>query len=98
MATQKLASDSLDRNNCPSFQGFLQRRVSTQPPAPCDYKVGDIVTVTNGYGIEIPGMRILGFEKKIDPEWRPTCFIFLDWDCYWFAVAQDDLKLERAAQ
>lgn len=78
--------------DCPRFQAFYQKRVATQPPVPCAYQVGDIVTVTNGYGIEIPGVRVLGFAKKIDPDWRPDSYIFLDWDCYWFAVSPDELK------
>lgn len=95
---QHLFSEKPYRNSNPSFQDFLKRRVSTQSPVPCEYKAGDIVTVTNGYGVEIPGKRILGFLKEIDPDWRPNHFIILDWDCYWTGVSVENLKLEKAAQ
>ncbi len=94
MNTQQTGQIPVTRvsRDCPRFQDFCQRRVATVPPAHCDYKVGDVVTVTNGYGIEIEGVRILGFEKQIDPDWRPDSFIFLDWDCYWFGVSPIEIK------
>ena len=73
---------------------FIERNVASVAPIQCEFLLGDTVTVTNGYGIEIPGIKIIGFVKKIDPEFRPESFIFLDWDCYWFSVAPAKLKLE----
>ena len=73
---------------------FIDNNVASEPPVPCAFQAGDIVTVTNAYGIEIPGKQILGFESEIDPDLRPDAFIYLDWDCYWFSVSPDKLTLE----
>lgn len=73
---------------------FVENNVANVAPIQCEFHLGDTVTVTNGYGIEIPGKKIIGFVQKIDPESRPEAFIYLDWDCYWFSVAPDKLKLE----
>lgn len=68
---------------------------SLEPPVPCDFRIGDVVTVTNGYGIKIPGRRVIGFVTKVDPEFLPDHIIYLDWDCYWAPVKASDLKLDR---
>ena len=75
-------------------EAFIKQHVSASSPIPCDFQVGDVVTVINGYGVEIKGKRILGFIQEVDPEWRPDAIIYLDWDCYWFAVEVDSLTLE----
>ncbi|MGM8936593.1 hypothetical protein ACS8E9_17230 [Pseudomonas neustonica] len=75
-------------------EAFIKHHVSASSPVPCDFKMGDVVTVINGYGIEIKGKRILGFVQEVDPKWRPDAIIYLDWDCYWFAVEVDRLTLE----
>lgn len=68
---------------------------SFTPPEPCVFQVGDVVTVINGYGVEIPGIRITGFVSEIDPSFRPESTVYLDWDCYWFSVNPDSLRLEQ---
>lgn len=73
---------------------FIEKNVASVAPIRCEFRLGDTVTVTNGYGVEIPGKNIIGFVQEIDPEFRPEAFIFLDWDCYWYSVAPDKLKLE----
>ncbi|RCV93921.1 hypothetical protein DU506_00595 [Vreelandella rituensis] len=73
---------------------FAEENIVEVAPVECDFLPGDTVTVTNGYGNEIPGVKILGFVSEIDPDFRPEAFIYLDWDCYWFAVSPDKLKLE----
>lgn len=78
----------------PEMRQFIEKKVASVAPIQCEFLLGDTVTVTNGYGIEIPGIKIIGFAKEIDPEFRPESFIFLDWDCYWFSVAPAKLKLE----
>ena len=72
---------------------FVEEKMAKIAPVPCDFMLGDTVTVTNGYGLEIKGKTILGFVREID-EFRPGAIIFLDWDCYWFPVAPEKLKLE----
>ncbi|HBN9243664.1 hypothetical protein FA378_27100 [Pseudomonas aeruginosa] len=76
------------------MQRFVEEKMAKVAPVPCDFILGDTVTVTNGYGIEIQGKKILGFVREIDPEFRPEAIIYLDWDCYWFPVSPDELKLE----
>lgn len=73
---------------------FIENNLAKVAPVKCDFHVGDTVTVTNGYGIEIPGIKIIGFTREIDPKFRPESYIFLDWDCYWFSVSPVKLKLE----
>lgn len=75
-------------------QRYFEENLAEVPPVPCDFRLGDTVTVTNAYDIEIPGVKILGFAREIDPDFRPEAFIYLDWDCYWFSVSPDKLKLE----
>lgn len=75
-------------------QRYFEENLAEVPPVPCDFRLGDTVTVTNAYGIEIPGVKILGFAREIDPDFRPEAFIYLVWDCYWFSVSPDKLKLE----
>ncbi|WP_205417995.1 hypothetical protein [Pseudomonas savastanoi] len=73
---------------------FIEKNVASVAPIQCEFRLGDTVTVINGYGVEIPGKKIIGFVQKIDPEFRPEAIIYLDWDCYWFSVAPEKLKLE----
>jgi hypothetical protein len=75
-------------------QRYFEENLAEVPPVPCDFRLGDTVTVTNAYDIEIPGVKILGFAREINPDFRPEAFIYLVWDCYWFSVSPDKLKLE----
>lgn len=82
----------------PKRSAFIAESVSDTPPVPCEFQKGDVVTVLNGMGVEIPGKRIVGFVREIDPNWRPESFVYLDWDCYWFPVSTDRLTLESRAE
>ena len=44
-------------------------------------KKGDLVKVLNGYDCEVGPFEILGFTADGK--------MFLDWDCYWFAIKAD---------
>lgn len=44
-----------------------------------DFEVGDMVVVTNGYGVKLLH-KILGFCKQTT---YGGC-VYLDWDCYWY--------------
>jgi len=79
----------------PQAKSFIQKNAAEIAPIPCDFLLGDTVTVTNGYGVEIPNVKIIGFDRDIDPNFRPESFIYLDWDCYWFSVSPDKLTLEK---
>jgi hypothetical protein len=89
------AEDSIQINaDLEKARRFFDENLAEVAPVPCDFSLGDTVTVTNAYGIEIPGVKILGFAREIDPDFRPEAFIYLVWDCYWFSVSPDKLKLE----
>jgi len=75
------------------MQKFVEEKMAKVAPVPCDFMLGDTVTVTNGYGVEIQGKKVIGFVLEIC-EFRPGAILFLDWDCYWFPVAPDKLKHE----
>ena len=74
---------------------FIETQIASVPPVNSEFVQGDIVTVTNGYGIKIPGKQIIGFVPEINPDFRPESFIYLNWDCYWFSKAPDELTFER---
>lgn len=68
----------------------------SEPPAscqPCDFKVGDIVTFTNDYGVAFPHKVITGFA----PEAEHGRFVYYDSDAWWFPVSPESLTLERIA-
>ena len=57
------------------------------------FKVGEVVTVINGYGIPYPNMVIKGIEK----ESRTYGGRFYVWDdAYWFPNRLEDLKKQTA--
>lgn len=62
-----------------------------KPPVPCEFKVGDIVTFTNEYGVSFEGRVIIGFAEDDSFYGR---FIHLSKDAYWFPVRPSELKLE----
>jgi len=53
-------------------------------------KVGDRVTFTNDNGVIFRGHTVLGFDLIPDN----GRFIYLDYDCYWFAAKEMNLKKE----
>lgn len=40
--------------------------LETEPPVPCDLKVGDTVTFTNEYGVSFDGFVVIGFAKDTE--------------------------------
>ena len=48
------------------YRTFIETVLLTEPPVPCDFKVGDFVTFTNENGVEFHGMEIIGFSQKKD--------------------------------
>jgi len=57
------------------------------------FKVGDVVTVINGYGIPFPNMVIKGIEKE--PRSFGGQFYVYD-DAYWFPVELRNIKHQAA--
>lgn len=64
--------------------------LNSEPPVPCDFKVGEKVTFTNEYGVSFSPHTIVGFDADDSFYGR---FIYLDYDCYWFPAAPDSLTL-----
>ena len=56
------------------------------------FKVGDVVTVINGYGIPFPNMTIKGIEKE--PREYGGRFYVWD-DAYWFPDELKNLKHQK---
>lgn len=79
------------------IQRYVKSELAAVPPVPCDFKVGDTVTFTNDYGLVFTGIKVIGFSREIDPDWRPESFIYLDWASYWFPTCPAKLKLEERA-
>jgi hypothetical protein len=73
-------------------KAFIKKNLSDTPPEPCEFKVNDIVTFTNEYGISFPGRKVIGFSKK--GEVRHTdCFVHLSGDTpYWFGISPKTIK------
>ena len=72
----------------------LALELSSVAPVPCGLEVGDVVTFTNEAGLRFGGHKVIGFEKEIDPEWRPHAFVYLDWASWWFPTSPDTLTKE----
>lgn len=92
--SNETSSDATESFMSAEIRQFIEKNVTSVAPIQCEFRLGDTVTVTNGNGVVIPGKKIIGFVQKIDPDFRPEAFIFLDWDCYWFPVSPDKLNLE----
>ncbi len=62
-----------------------------ESPIPCDFKAGDLVVFTNSNGVEFE-KTVRGFTAQ--PQ-GPTGsrFVYLDLDCWWFAVAPTTIRL-----
>ncbi|REC40933.1 hypothetical protein [Chryseobacterium sp. 5_R23647] len=54
-----------------------------------DFKIGDIVTFTNEYGIQFENIEILGFTNDESLQER---IVYLDFSCYWFPVKLSEIK------
>ena len=71
---------------------FIHEDLTDKPPVPCDFKVGDIVTFTNEFGVSFPNRKIIGFAQEVTISGR---FIHLSKDAYWFPVPMKSLKKEN---
>lgn len=61
-------------------------------PVDCAFNVGDLVTFTNDNGVKFTDKRITGFSTTVDY----GRFVYLDFDCWWFAVDPKELTLQVA--
>lgn len=81
-----------------SIKDMVENDLSPVPPVECDFKTGDTVTFTNEYGVKFEGLKVIGFEKGIDPDWMPGKFVYLNTSCYWFPKSPESLTLEHRHQ
>jgi len=58
-----------------------------------DFKIGDIVTFTNEYGVQFENLEILGFRNNTD--FMPERTVYLDISSYWFAVKLSEIKKQN---
>jgi len=70
----------------------VKKEIKKTPPVECDFKVGDVVTFTNDYGVSFPGKKVIGFAD--DTSFHGN-FIYLDYDCYWFPTNPESLTKEQ---
>lgn len=66
----------------------LAKDAQKEPPVPCEFAVGDSVTFTNDNGVAFPNRTVTGFSPTVDY----GRFIYLDFDCWWFAVRPANLQ------
>ena len=72
-------------------KAFIKKHLSETPPEPCDFKVNDIVTFTNDYGVSFHERKVIGFSKKGEVR-RDDCFVHLSGDTpYWFGISPKNL-------
>lgn len=62
----------------------------TEPPVPCQFKVGDSVTFTNEFGVSFENRTVVGFAN--DPNDSYGRFIHLADDAYWFPKSPESLQ------
>lgn len=73
--------------------------ISKIPPDGCDLKVGDLVTLTNEYGLKFPNFMVIGFDLESEQnEWQKKNGRFVytvaanEGGAYWFPERPEDLK------
>ena len=71
-------------------QDFIDGLEKTAPIG-CEFKVGDIVTFTNEYGIAFEGKEVVGFANEENS--FNGRFIHLRKASYWFPIRPDELTL-----
>jgi len=72
-------------------QDFI-KSLKTEPPVECDFKVGDVVTFTNEYGVSFPNIKVVGFAEDDSFYGR---FIYLDSDSWWFPSRPEECSKEE---
>ena len=81
--------EALSTTNKEEFIASLRKT----PPVKCEFRVGDVVTLTNYFGIKFTGLKVVGFADNTEFYGR---FIHLDGGDSWsFPERPTDLVLER---
>lgn len=76
-----------------SERDYILKYLQKTPPKECNFKVGDIVTYTNEYGVKFYNREIIGFSTFMLNSGR---FIHLSKEAFWFPNRPEDFKLERS--
>lgn len=64
------------------------------PPAPCEFRVGDVVTFTNDNGVVFPDMVVTGFSPTVEH----GRFVYFDKDAWWFPVRPANLTKQATLE
>lgn len=73
---------------------YVKERLLSEPPAACRFKVSDVVTYTNSYGVVFEGLKIIGFSGEEGARFKRGKFIHLDKGSYWMPVAAVSLNFK----
>jgi hypothetical protein len=66
----------------------LATDLQNTPPVPCEFKVGDVVTFTNDYGVKFHDKVVTGFAPSVEN----GRFVYFDSDAWWFPVNPSQLS------
>lgn len=69
---------------------YKSNEMVSEPPKPCEFKVGDVVKFTNDNGVKFGPHKVLGYttpENELNGR-----FIHIDYDCVWFPTSPESLK------
>jgi len=70
---------------------YIAEELQATPTTTCDFKVGDVVTYTNDFGVSFEGNKVIGFSKPDSPLLKYGKSIHLNNDCYWMPVKPESL-------
>lgn len=82
---------------------YIKSHLTEHPNEPCDFKVGDVVTFTNDYGVVFEGNIVIGFSYDVDlnrhiPNGSPKRIVHTisknHNEAYWFPKRTTSLKSE----
>lgn len=77
------------------INAFVNRLSELVDNPKVDYEVGNVVTFTNGYGVEFHNLKIIAIGRHSEL-WECGHCIYLDKESYWYPVKPDSLKLESS--
>lgn len=77
---------------------YVAEELQAIPPTNCKFKVGDVVTYTNDFGVSFEGNTVIGFSKPDHPLSKYGNSIHLDFDCYWMPIKPESLCLAPTAK
>lgn len=76
-------------------QFYASNSMVSEPPRPCNFKVGDVVMYTNDYGITFGPFNVIGFTKP-ENVLNGRC-VHINTDAPWYPVHVEQLTLVQQA-